>query len=184
MLGRTDNQALDRIERLVAAGMADPAAAVANMAEIYQTLGPFKERLTRPRVPQRLYVVPFVGAVTVSSTAITGIADTPLQWPKKCRVVGFKGIVREGLTLSSHVTIRVKDQNGYSFFSNGTSDAFVSLAQLQGNAYDQGGWFPFLETLVKPGEQWQIAASSGDSLPGSGSTNYTPEVIFLVDELE
>jgi hypothetical protein len=117
----------------------------------------------------------------VASTGITSTPRTSFTFPTNGRIIGVKGMVREGMNLLSHVTLSVADQDGRFFFTNGQAEAFVSFAILTGNAYDQGGFFPMFFRDVNANEQWSFMCSSGDAIPGSGSTTYTPEVELLME---
>lgn len=183
MLGYRNQQLLNEAIALCQQGGVDPATGMKNLAVVLERLLRLKSRFEAPKPTDRVYTVPFVGSVIVASGGITPIGTTTMNWPKDGLIVGMKATVREGLSLVTHITLSVKDETQYPFFSNGTGDGFVSPAILQGNVYDQGGWFPLFEGMpVKASTQWYLQASSADSLPVSGSTSYTPEVCFLVDE--
>lgn len=183
MLNQRDREVLDRIVRLVQGGQVDPAAAIANMRELADLAEPLRQRLTTPGLPYDFYTVSFnsPGKVTVANTGITPIPASPIVFSKGGRIVGVKASVREGYNLGTHVVLQIKDQRGYSFFSNGTSDDYVSCSALASADISMAGWFRFLGVEVKRGEQWTVAATSKDALPGAGSTDYTPEVIFMVE---
>lgn len=183
MIGKADKQLLDRIDRLAQSSMNDPASAAQTLREIYQTMGPLKERLTRPSSPTRIYKVPFAGqSVIVASTGNVTIPGVIMPWPKLGRVIGVKAICAQGIDLGTHLTLQITDQDGYSFFTNGTTPVGVTFAALTGNTFDQGGWYSYLDRNVVPSEQWTVTVGTDDPVPGGGSTTYTPEVTFLVDE--
>lgn len=182
MLNKTNAKLFNEIIALAQSGGIDAATAVRKLAEINEKTQRLKERIERGGAGQRIYTVPFVGVVTVANTGITPIQKTIITWPTKALILGMKANIAEGAA-PSHVTLSLRDERQRSFFSNGNTDAFVDLETFQGNHDDQGGWYPFLEgIMVEANTQWYAEASSADSLPASGSTNYTPLVKFLVDE--
>lgn len=145
------------------------------------------ESSTRLSSPTKVFVVPFATAVIVASGGITPTALTPFVFPFDCRVLGLKGMVLEGMNLLSHVAVSISDEDSKPLFTNGGqagqsgAAAPITFASLVGNAYDQAGFYQFLDRDVTAGSQWMIQCTSKDALPGSGSTTYTPELSILVE---
>lgn len=180
-LSKGEQNHFNALEQLVDRAQGDPQAAFSAIADVRAGLTRLRGYLNRTR-PERLYKVPFTGGVVVASTGIVPTQPTPFTFPKAGRIIGFRAIVLEDIADVTHVTLSIKNPDGLPFFSNGTSEAFISFAALSGVPFEQGaGWFPFLYERVAPNEQWTFTCSSSDPLPSSGSTTYTPEITLLVE---
>ena len=183
MIGTKDKDLLDRLDRLASTGAADPASALQTLREVALTVGPLKERLTRPRAPTRLYTVNFGGqSLIVANTGITPIEGVVIKWPRAGRVIGVRAVCAQGLDLNTHLTLWLRDQDGVPFFSDGQSEAGITFSSLQTDPQNNAGYYPFLDRVVKPSEQWTCDINTLDPIPGGGSTTYTPEVVFLFDD--
>jgi hypothetical protein len=180
---RLSPREMRRWDALVAklqAAQGSPSASPQAIADLLSSADEMR-RIFNSVSPVRAYRVQFQTPVIVANTGITPTALTPFNFPKPGRVIGLKGMVREGLNLVTHVCIGAQDAEGYQFFQNGTAGDFMSIAAMSGNPYDQAGWFPFFFRSVRQNEQWSFVATSLDALPGAGSTTYTPELWILME---
>lgn len=146
------------------------------------------EGSTRLSSSRKIFKVPFASSVIVTSVGITPTPPTPFVFPFDCRVIGMKGSVVEGLSLLSHVAVSIIDENGVPLFTNGgqagqsSTSVPITFVGLQGNSADQSGFNRELfDRDVKANSQWMIQCTSVESLPASGSTTYTPELLLLIE---
>jgi hypothetical protein len=176
VLRNQDREALQRIVSLARMGMNSAPAAMQNAGPIGELASALFESMDRRWTPNRIVTVPFTQPIVVGTTPLV---TQQLTFPAAGRVVGVRGIVREGPDQMTHVSLQVLDQDGLSFVQNGRGADFVSLANLQAmSGRGTNGLFP-MEVDVKLGEIWNIAVKSTDT---SGTLTYTPEIIFAFEQ--
>jgi hypothetical protein len=175
-LRAADREALSRIVSLARSGMGAAPAAMANVGPIADLSDALLQSLERRWTPRQILTVEFPGPIVIGTLPLISV---DLVFPEAGRIVGVRGIVREGDYLT-HVGVQIIPKaSGASFVKGGDrGPTFVSLANLQAMARESGnGMFP-LELDVKLGEVWTINAKGYDT---TGAATYTPEVVFAFE---
>lgn len=178
-ISREELGLLRQIRAQLAAAQGDTAAADSALANLLALTVRLETTLGGPLPEDLPYVVPFTQSVIVASTGITPTSKVPFTFPRAARVTGIKGIIREG-SAPSHVTLSIIDEDSKPLVTNGQAEAFASFAAL--SSRDALGFMPLYREVTQ-NTTWYFQCSSGDALPGSGSTQYTPEVTIFFERL-
>jgi hypothetical protein len=178
-ISREELNLLRTIRAQLAQAQGNPEAADRALADLLAYTVRLEATLGGPLPEDLPYIVPLTQSVIVAAAGITPTSKVPFTFPRAVRVVGIKGIVREG-SAPSHITISVIDENSVPLCTNGQAEASASFAML--SSRDALGFMPIYREVTQ-NTTWYFQCTSGDALPGSGSTSYTPEVGIFYERL-